>query len=237
MKAVKIVHKAIPCIARIVRRWFLLLVVLWVLLVLYPNPTKLVLSIKRVFNPEIDTAAVERLADQLPDNPADIEQEVIRLMPYKCDWELYNMPWYTPTAREILANGAGDCKARALILASVLDVKGIEYSIKLSITHMWVAYDDKPENTMENSDVQYFQKDPKTGQSSLQLPAISFPESVKNVKIVSSGFWSPMPLYKKLLLTIGLTTLFVLRFTLLRKKRASYKEPSIATMPREIESA
>lgn len=216
----------IPRIGSIFRKWFILIVPLWVLLVLYPNPAKLVVGIKRVFYPEIDTASVAQLADTLPDDPADIEREVRRLVPYSCDWETYNIPWYCPTAKEILQKGEGDCKARTIILASILEAKGISYSVNLSITHMWVDYEEKTETAIENTEVQYSQHNPQTGERSFQLPTLAVEENVKNVKVLSGGFWTPMPLVRKLLLTLGLAALFILRFTWVRKKRVSNKELS-----------
>ena len=44
---------------RIFSKFFPLFLVLWILLVLYPNPLNLVISIKRGINPDIDPAAVE----------------------------------------------------------------------------------------------------------------------------------------------------------------------------------
>jgi len=224
-------------VGNIFRKWFILIMPLWVLLVLYPNPANLVVSIKRVFYPEIDTTSIAQLANALPDDPADIEREVLLLVPYSCDWETYGMPWYFPTAKEIIQKGEGDCKARAIILASVLDAKGISYSINLSITHMWVDYEEKTETVAENSEIQYSQHNPQTGERSFQLPPLSAAENTKNIKALSGGFWTPMPLLKKLLLTIGLTALFVLRFTWLRKKKDVNKELKTADGSEQISSS
>ncbi|MFC1950861.1 transglutaminase domain-containing protein [Chloroflexota bacterium] len=222
-----------PRIGRMFRRWFILIVLLWVLLVLYPNPAKLVISIKRVFYPEVDAVSVEQLASELPDNPADIEREVLERIPYSYDWEVSDMPWYFPAANEIMENGRGDCKARALILASVLEAKGVPYSINLSPTHMWVDYEGKIETSIENSQVQYFQRDPQTGERSFQFPKISFSEILW---VLREGFWSPMPLLRKLLLLLGLISLFVLRFTWFRKKKALNIESAVIDNSGEIRS-
>jgi hypothetical protein len=203
-------------IGKIYRKWFILIVLLWVLFVMYPNPANLVVSIKRVFAPEIDAAAVAQLASELSDDPAEIERQVKQRIPYSYDWEVHGMPWYFPTAQEILERGKGDCKARALVLASVLEAKDITYSLNASITHMWVDYESKVATASENQNVSYYQQDPETGQRSFKLPSIS----TTQIKVAwEDGFWSVMPLLKKILLLAGLPALFIVRFTWLRKKR------------------
>ena len=104
------------------RRYFPLVFVLWILFVLYSNPLNLIISIQRVLNFDAD--------------PAAIEKAVLAIIPYRYDWELYGMPWYCPTIEEVLARGKGDCKARALVLASVLEAKSIPYQVYSSPMHM-----------------------------------------------------------------------------------------------------
>ena len=203
-------------IGKIYRRWFILIVLLWVLLVLYPNPANLVISIKRVFAPEIDTAAVTQLTSELSDDPADIESEVLERIPYRYDWEVHNMPWYFPSAEEILERGTGDCKARALVLASVLEAKDIPYNINVSITHMWVDYEGKTGSSSENSDVSYYRQDPETGERTFKFPSISITEIVS---VWWDGFWSYMPVLQKVLLVAGLPMLLIVRFAWLKKRR------------------
>jgi len=188
------------------------------LLVLYPNPANLVISIKRVFAPEIDTAAVAQLAAQLPDDPVEIEREVLARIPYSYDWEVHNMPWYFPSAEDALQRGTGDCKARALVLASVLEAKDIPYSMNASITHLWVDYEGKTGSSSENPDVSYYQQDPETGERTFKLPSISITEILS---VWWEGFWSYMPVLQKVLLAGGLPALFILRFTWLRKRRVA----------------
>ncbi len=203
-------------IGRIYRKWFILIVALWVLFVMYPNPVNLVVSIKRVFVPEIDAAAVAQLAAELPDEPAEIERQVKQRIPYSWDWEAHGMPWYFPTAQQILERGEGDCKARALVLASVLEAKDIPYSINASITHMWVDYETKVATASENSNASYYQHDPETDQRSFKIPSIT----AKEIKTVwRDGFWSVMPVSRKSLLLAGLPALLIVRFTWLRKKQ------------------
>jgi len=53
------------------------------------------------------------------------------------------MPWYCPTIKKVLERGEGDCKARALVLASVLEAKNIPYQVHSSPIHVWVDYEGK----------------------------------------------------------------------------------------------
>jgi hypothetical protein len=188
--------------------FFPVLIVLWVLLVLYPNPLRLGASVQRLASPRVDPAAVESLADSLPSEPAAIEKAVLDSVPYSYDWEVYAMPWYFPTVDEVLKNGQGDCKARAIVLASVLEAKGIPYRINSSPTHVWVDYDGKVEDEMENSGAGFYEVDPRTGAKSLQVPKISITEVMGTSW---QGFWPPMPLVRKVLFVGGLVALVALR--------------------------
>jgi hypothetical protein len=197
---------------------FPLLLLVWVLLVLYPNPWKLVVSVQRVFDPGIDPVAVEPFLDDFSSDPAAIEAEVLEYIPYTYDWENYGMPWYCPTADEVLARGTGDCKARAIVLASILEARGIPYRIDLSPVHMWVDYEGKAETSLEREQVKFYQQDPETGERSLSLPQISF---TKVASLFWQGFWEPMPGLRKGLLLCGLAGLIALRLYLwLRRKRS-----------------
>ena len=194
--------------AGIFRTCFPLLVVLWVLLVLYPNPLRLAASVQRLANPRVDPAAVESLAASLPSDPAVIEKAVLAMVPYHYDWEVYGMPWYFPTVDEVLENGQGDCKARAIVLASVFEAKGIPYRINSSPMHVWVDYDGKVGNSLENPGAGFYEVDPQTGARSLHLPKISITEVMGTFW---QGFWPPMPVVRKVLLVSGLVILVAIR--------------------------
>ncbi len=197
---------------------FPLLLILWVLLVLYPNPLRLATSFGRLATLSIDPAAVESLAADLPSDPAAIEQEVLRRIPYRYDWQVYGMPWYFPTVDEVLKNGAGDCKARAIVLASVLESKGIPYKINSSPIHVWVKYEGKAANSLENPGAGFYEVDPETGARSLRLPSIDFTEVVETTW---QGFWPPMPLARKVLLLSGPVLLLTVRLAWPRIKRGT----------------
>ncbi|MBN2099965.1 MAG: transglutaminase domain-containing protein [Dehalococcoidia bacterium] len=202
--------------ARIFCALFPVLVVLWVLVVLYPNPLMLTASLQRLANPRVDPVAVQTLADSMPSDPAAIEEAVLDTVPYSYDWEVYAMPWYFPTVHEVLENGRGDCKARAVVLASVFEAKGISYRINSSPMHVWVDYDGKAEDELENSEAGFYEVDPQTGARSLQIPKVSVTEVISTGW---QGFWPPMPMERKVLLVSGLVILVAARVIWPRRRR------------------
>ena len=197
------------------RRYFPLIVVLWILSVLYPNPLMLIISIQRVLSFNIDPEAVQFMLDDLPSDPQAIEKVVLTLITYRYDWEVYKVPWYFPTVKEALKRGEGDCKARALVLASVFEAKDIPYRINLSPIHIWVDYEGKQENPIENAQVRFFQRDAETGERSFQIPRIRISEVMNSFW---EGFWKPMPKERKFLLFSGLSALIIIRTTWLRNE-------------------
>ena len=202
---------------RVFRRYFPLILILWILFVLYPNPLNLIISIQRVFNFDTDPGAVEFMLNDFPSDPVAIEKAVLAGIPYRYDWELYNMPWYCPTIEEVLERGEGDCKARALVLASVLEAKSIPYQVHSSPIHVWVDYEGKQETSIENAQVEFYQYDPETGERRFQIPDIS---PGKLMDSWQQQFWTPMPDGRKALLILGLSALIAAR-VILRKKRAA----------------
>jgi hypothetical protein len=199
------------------RRYFPLIFVLWVLFVLYPNPANLAISIYRVVNFGADPGAVQLMLSDLPSDPAAIEKAVLARIHYRYDWQVYDMPWYCPTVEQVLENGEGDCDARALVLASVLQAENITYQVQASPIHIWVDYAGKNETSLENSDVEYYRYDPETGQRQFQIPHIAVSTVMNSFRL---SFWDPMPDDRRVLLIGGLVALVVTRVTL-RKKRAT----------------
>jgi hypothetical protein len=201
---------------RIFQSRFPLFVVLWILFALYPNPLNLPLSIERVFDLNIDPAAVEGMAGDFPSAPADIEKAVLESIPYRYDWEVYSVPWYFPTVEEVLEKGEGDCKARALVLASILELKNIPYRVNLSPIHVWVDYEGKGENAIENAKVKFYEQDPETGETWFQFPEIDLREVMDSLW---QGFWLPMPDGRKALLLSGLIALVAARVVIRKTGR------------------
>lgn len=196
---------------RVFRSYFPLILILWILFVLYPNPLNLVVSIPRAFSFAVDPGAVEPLLADLSSAPAAIEEAVVEKIPYRYDWEVYSMPWYFPTVEEVLEKGEGDCKARALVLASIFEVKNIPYRVNLSPIHVWVEYEGKVETPTENARVKFYQRDPETGERWLQIPEIAPREVMDSFW---QGFWHPMPDGRKALLLLGLLGLIAARVIL-----------------------
>jgi hypothetical protein len=202
---------------RVFRRYFPLIFILWILLVLYPNPLNLIISIQRILNFDADPGPVESMLNDLPSDPADIQKAVLAVIPYRHDWEVYSMPWYCPTIEQVLERGEGDCKARALVLASVLEAKSIPYQVHSSPMHVWVEYEGKQETSIENAQVEFYQYDPETSERQFQIPHIGLS------KVMDSfwqAFWDPMPDSRKALLISGLLALIAAR-VILRKKRTA----------------
>jgi hypothetical protein len=200
---------------------FPLLLILWVLLVLYPSPLRLVTSVQRLIDPGVDALAVEPAAAGLPDNPAAIEEAVLEGIPYSYDWQAYGMPWYFPTVREVLQKGEGDCKGRAIVLASVLEAKDIPYSLNTTPIHVWVDYEGKEETGVESQKASFYHLDPETGERSFGLPSI---DPIEVFDTFWEGFWVPMPAVRKALLlagVIGLTAARVIWSSEARRMRAA----------------
>ena len=200
---------------KIFRRYFPVFLILWILLVLYPNPAKLFISIDRTFNFDVDASSVEFMLDDFSADPVAIEREVLERLHYSYDWEVHGMPWYFPTVEEVVQQDKGDCKARALMLASILEGKGIPYLVNVSPIHIWVDYEGKEENAVENAEVKFYQEDPATGRKWFQIPAIDLGEVMDSFW---RGFWDVMPGARKILLLAGLVVLIAARVVLFRKK-------------------
>jgi len=201
------------------RRYFPLIFILWIVFVLYPNPLKLIISIQRVLNFDVEPVAIEFMLYDFPSDPVAIERAVLTKIPYRYDWEIYSMPWYCPTIEEVLESGKGDCKARALVLASVLEAKNIPYEVHASPMHIWVEYENKQETSIENAQVEFYQYDPETGDKRFRIPEISLSEVMDSFW---RTFWDPMPSDRKALMISGLLALMAARVILRKKKVAKY---------------
>jgi len=213
---------------RAFRRYFPLLLALWILFVLYPNPIKLIVSIHRMYTFDAVPGAVQFMLDDMPSAPVALERAVLTGIPYRYDWELYSMPWYFPTIEEVLERREGDCKARALVLASVFEARSIPYRISSSPTHIWVEYDGKVETSIENPQVTFYQRDPETGQREVQIPQIRINQ------VVHTGwraFWGPMPDGRKALFFSGLAALIIARVVLRRRRVVQQDEPDTDGCP------
>jgi hypothetical protein len=157
------------------------------------------------------------MLDDLPSDPVAIEKAVLARISYRLDWELYKMPWYFPTVEEVLGRGEGDCKARALVLASVLEAKDIPNQFTSSPIHVWVDYEGKQENRLENAQVEFFHYDSETGERRFQIPDIGLGKVMDSWR---QQLWTPMPTDRRVLLISGSLALIVAR-VILREKRTA----------------
>jgi len=203
-------------VRRIFQQYFPLLLIVWIIFVLYPNPSKLIISVQRIFSPAIDPVAVEPMLYDLPSDPEATEKVVLERIPYCYDWEVYDVPWYFPTAAEVLQKGKGDCKARAIVLASIFEAENIPYRLNISPIHVWVEYKGKVETQLENSEVKFYQLDPVTGKKLFQIPDIRLREIMDSTW---QGFWEPMPGSRKALLFSGLFILVTARVILVSRDK------------------
>jgi hypothetical protein len=202
---------------KLFRRYFPLLLIVWIVLVLYPNPVNFVVSIQRIRNFAADPYAVESMLSDLPSEPVEIEKAVLTRIRYRHDWQVYGMPWYCPTVDQVLERGEGDCKSRAMVLASVLEARNVTYKVHLSPIHIWVDYESKNETSFENTEVEFYQYDPETGERQFQIPHIAVSEVMDSFW---ESFWGAMPDVRKALLILGLLALIAAR-VILRKKRTA----------------
>ena len=199
-------------------KYFVLFVCVWILLVLYPNPWRLATGLKRILNPHTDPTAVASLAQAMPSDPVIIEKEVLKLIPYSYDWETYGIPWYCPSVQEVLQKGKGDCKAQALVLASILEAKGIPNRIVWSLRHVWVDYPAKVETGLEKNAL--YQKNSETGKKSLALPSTPPGDILSELY---TDFVRTMPGTRAFLMLTGLVGLIGLRVVKTRKGEISPK--------------
>lgn len=195
----------LQCGMRFSRGLVIFLLLSWTLVVLYPDPTVLVRSVHNILYPKADAAAAAELAAQMPADPREIEAEVLRRVSYETDWQVQGVPWRFPTAAQAIAESRGDCEARALVLMSVLEAKGIPHQLRNSLNHMWVDYPGKVPTAIENDALVLADR----GGGGFRL---SLPDDLDLGREIESKialFWDPMPWERRILLPVGLLVLAV----------------------------
>lgn len=179
--------------------------VIWILLVLYPNPLRLFNSVERIFEPPISSEIVSaefspELIEKFENMESrEIERYILEYIPYQYDWQTFNLPWYYPTVEEVLANKKGDCKSRMVLLASIFEALDRDYEVRYSINHFWVHYEGKPEGHIERDDVFLFSSD-----EGFQLPNFQWDVTYRSYK----NFMDVMPFDKKVLIFAGFFVTF-----------------------------
>ena len=185
---------------------------LWIGLLLYPDPRVLAVSIRRLLHPPVDQAAVRDLADTLPDDPAAVEAFSQQYVPYRSAWTVYGVPWYFPTVAEVLKDKAGDCQAEAVLTASILSAKGLPYTFRYSFDHVWVDYPGKGVNALEDPATAFVSDEGKGWFASL-------PDRIPLRDIVRERVafhWNPMPPERKAGLFLGLVVALLIGEQLLQ---------------------
>lgn len=173
---------------------------LWIGLLLYPDPRTLIVSLRRLVHPPVDASSVHKLAATLPDDAAAVEAFSQGYVPYQSSWKLYGVPWYFPTVEEVLRDKAGDCQAEAVLTASILESKGLPYTFRYSFDHVWVDYGGKQVTALEDPATAFVSDDGKGWFASL-------PDRFPIRDIVRqrvSYHWDPMPAERKAGLLLGL---------------------------------
>jgi hypothetical protein len=131
-------------------------------------------------------------------------------VPYEVPWETYGVPWYFPTTSEVVEHGAGDCQARLVVFASILEAKGIPYEIRASLDHIWVEYENKVDNRIENASIAVIDN----GQ--IQLPQQW--DWRDTWRVEKNYYWDTAPVARRILLVTGFV-LILFRGPILRHMR------------------
>ncbi|MBO8182067.1 MAG: transglutaminase domain-containing protein [Archaeoglobus sp.] len=186
---------------RLKLRLKVMLSLIWIFFVLYPNPALLFVSVERLSTPQLDCPLN---VSSMPSDPKEIEKFVIRYVKYDYDFNVYGVPWYIPEPKEVVEHKKGDCKSRAILLASILKEKGIPFSFKASPIHFWVDYEGKEKTDFvkkfENSSAAIY------ADGKWKLPEIVDVEEY--LRVWKDVLWDAMPMLRKAILIIGLISIF-----------------------------
>ena len=188
------------CVRGIGRRLLILLaVVLWVGAVVYPDPRPFVGSMDRLFHPPIDAVAASGLAAELPADYGVIEDFTLSYVPFATAWETYGLPWYYPTVEEVIRDKAGDCQARAILLGSILEAKGMPYTMYYSFDHVWIDYPGKTATSLDDPSTSFVGGTDGGWWAGLpdKIPLGSI------IKERVAYHWTPMPVARKFMLVLG----------------------------------
>jgi hypothetical protein len=186
----------------VARRIGLLIVgaLVWTLLAMYPDPAVLFRNIARYRHLPLDPTIEKRMGWDLPDDPVGIEFIVDTLIIATPDWTIYRVPWYVPTAREAAVMTHGDCEAKSMLLASLLEGKHIPYEIRASFAHIWVDYPGRKARPGESEDIAYAEE--KDGRFHFGWPKRVPWRDLLEVQ--REQLWEAMPLARKAIWLMGL---------------------------------
>jgi hypothetical protein len=194
---------------RVVRSLFrhtlvFLLMVVWLGAVVYPDPRPFADSIARLRHPPVDRGAVASVADDLPADYKALEDFALQYVAYVPAWTAYGLPWYFPTVAEVVSHKAGDCQARAVFFASLLEAKQMPYTLRYSFDHVWVDYPGKQVTDLEDPATSFVSDSGQGWLASLpkRIPVWSI------LKTRAHYHWTPMPGTRKALILIGAALIF-----------------------------
>lgn len=190
------------------RRWLGALVsvgaiVLWTLLVCYPNPTVFVRNFLRYRRLPIDPKIDAKMAWPLPKKASSIELFVDGVLIPTSDWKQYRVPWYVPTASEVVRSLRGDCESKAVLLGSLLAGQGIPFQVRASFNHIWIDYQGRQPRPGETAAVAYLEGPP--GQFGIHWPRKVDWRAFLAVQ--KEQLWEEMPPARKQLWLLGLVWL------------------------------
>jgi hypothetical protein len=187
---------------------------LWTLVICYPNPLVFFRNFVRYAWFPIDPTIADRAPFPVPDDPRHIEAAVRAGVRYEFDWRQYGVPWYVPTALEVLRTERGDCESRAVVLASLLHARGIPYHLKASPVHIWVEYPGKEPNADENAAIAMMRRE--NGRYQFRWPGLV--RLRDDLRLQKEALWDIMPPARKALLLGGWGLLLALPW---RRRRAA----------------
>lgn len=177
----------------------LAMLLLWTFIVCYPNPFIFVRNGIRYVRPPVDPSVIQLIGEKIPEEPAEMEKFVLKLVEYEYDWKNYGMPDYVSTARQAVSRRRGDCEDRAIVLASLFEARKMPYDLKASLVHYWVEYPGKKPNRIENENVAFVGK--VDGKYRIKLPDLG--QWRRYMKAGREGLWDVMPGYRKAIMISG----------------------------------
>ena len=174
---------------------------IYVVFILFPNPGLIPLNAYRFFEmPTRPTDDVRLVADSLPENATAIEQYVDDHIHYAYDFQTYGVAWYIPTPSDVLKAQQGDCKSKAILLASLLEAKQIPHTVKVSPVHFWVDYSGK----LRTNFTEQYETTQVAFAENGQFKLPSDTNALLYLNAYEDVVWTSMPLFRKIALIGGL---------------------------------
>ena len=129
---------------------------------------------------------------------------------------------------EVIADRAGDCQAQAVLTASILEAKGMPYTLRYSFDHVWVDYPGKEVTALEDPATSFVSDD---GEGWLAESARQDSRCGRSSRCGSPTTGRPCRFAQKLLILLGATVIVGYgerRFFLQRLRRRGVARPTRA---------